>query len=67
MLVVDVTTHHHYILFPLLQVGAVAQIRSPEELPVLQAEAVPVGVDDLDVVTRLLSSVKLPEDSSPEN
>lgn len=67
MLVVNVTTHHHYILFPLLQVGAVAQIRSPEELPVLQAEAVPVGVDDLDVVTRLLASVQLPEDSSPEN
>lgn len=67
MLVVDVTTHHHYILLPLLQVGAVAQIRSPEELPVLQAEAVPVGVDDLDVVTRLLASVKLAEDSSPEN
>ena len=67
VLVVNVTTHHHYILFPVLQVGAVAQIRGPQELPVLQAEAVPVGVDDLDVITRLLASVQLPEDSSPEN
>lgn len=47
--------------------GAVAQIRDPEELPVLQAEAVPVGVEDLDVVTRLLACVQLPEDSASEN
>lgn len=67
MLVVNVTTRHQYILFPLLQVGAVAQIRDPQELPVLQAEAVPVGVDDLDVVTRLLAFVQLPKDSAPEN
>ena len=47
--------------------GAVAQIRDPEELPVLQAEAVPVGVEDLDVITRLLACVQLPEDSASEN
>lgn len=67
LLIVNVATHHQYILFPLLQVGAVAHIRDPQELPVLQAEAVPIGVDDLDVVARLLASVQLPEDSGPEN
>lgn len=67
MLIVNVTTHHQYILFPHLQVGAVTHIRDPQELPVLQTEAVPVGVDDLDVITRLLTSVQLPEDSAPEN
>lgn len=67
MLIVNVTTHHQDILFPLLQVRAVAHVRGPQELPVLQAEVVPVGVDDLDVVTRLLASVQLPEDLGPEN
>lgn len=33
----------------------------------LQAEAVPVGVDDLDVVAGLLASVQLPQDSASEN
>lgn len=61
------TAHHQYVLLPLLQVGAVAHIGGPQELPVLQAEAVPVGVDDLDVIARLLASVQLPEDSAPEN
>lgn len=67
MLIVNVTTHHEYVLFSLLQVGAVTHVRDPQELPVLQAEAVPVGVDDLDVIARLLASVQLPEDSAPEN
>lgn len=67
MLIVNVTTHHEYVLFSLLQVGAVTHVRGPQELPVLQAEAVPVGVDDLDVIARLLASVQLPEDSAPEN
>lgn len=59
--------HHQYVLFTLLQVGAVAHVGGPQELPVLQAEAVPVGVDDLDVVARLLASVQLPQDSASEN
>lgn len=67
MLIVDVPTHHEYILFPLLQLRAVTHIRDPQELPVLQMEAVTVGVDDLDIVTRLLASIQLPEDSGPEN
>lgn len=61
------TTHHQYVLSSLLQVGAVTHVRGPQELPVLQAEAVPVGVDHLDVIARLLASVQLPEDSAPEN
>lgn len=67
VLIVNVTTNHQDILFPLLQVRAVAHVGDPQELPVLQAEAVPVGVDDLDVVARLLASVQLPEDLGPEN
>ena len=67
VLVINVATHHHYVLFPLLQVGAVTHIGGPQELPVLQAEAVPVAVEDLDVITGLLASVQLPEDSGPEN
>lgn len=47
--------------------GAVAHIRGPQELPVLQAEAISVGVDDLDVVARFLASVQLPKDFGPEN
>lgn len=61
------TTHHQYVLLPLFQVGAVTQIGGPHELPVLQAEAVPVGVDHLDVVACLLASVHLPQDFAPEN
>lgn len=67
MLVVNVSTHHQYVLFSLLQVGAVTHVRGPQELPVLQAEAVPVGVDDLHIVTCLLTSVQLSEDSASEN
>lgn len=64
---VNVTTHHQDILSSHLQVRAVAHVRDPQELPMLQAEAVPVGVDDLDVVARFLASVQLPEDLGPEN
>lgn len=67
VLVVNVTTHHEDILLPHVQVRTVADVRGPQELSVLQAEAVPVGVDHLDVVPGLLASVKLPEDSGPEN
>lgn len=61
------TTHHEYVLFPLLQTRTVTHIRNPQELPVHQTEAVPVGVDDLDVVTRLLSAVELIKDFGPKN
>lgn len=66
-LVVDVTTHHQDVLLPRLQAGTVAQVGGPEELPVLQAEAVPVGVDHLHVVAGLLASVHLPHYSGAEN
>lgn len=33
----------------------------------LQAEAVPVRVDNLDVVPRLFACVQLPQDSAAEN
>lgn len=64
---VDVATRHHNVLLAQLQHGAVAGVGSPQELAVLQAEAVAVGVDDLDVVPRLLADVQLPEDSTSEN
>lgn len=66
-LVVDVAADHQHVLPALLQAGAVAHVGDPQELPVLQAEAVAVGVEDLDVVARLLASVQLPEDSASEN
>lgn len=66
-LVVDVATRHHDVLPPQLQQGAVAGVGSPQELAVLQAEAIAVGVEDLDVVPRLLADVQLPEDSTSEN
>lgn len=66
-LVVDVATHHQDVLLPRLQVGTVAQIGGPDELAVLQAEAVAVGVDHLHVVAGLLASVHLPNNSGAEN
>lgn len=66
-LVVDVTTRHQDVLPPFLQLGAVAHVGGPQELAVLQAEAVAVAVHDLDVVARLLASVQLPEDSAAKN
>lgn len=67
LLVVDVAAHHQYVLFSLLQVGAVTHVRDPQELPVLQAEAVAVGVENLDVIPRLLASVQLSEHPGTEN
>lgn len=66
-LVVDVTAHHQDVLLPRLQARTVAQVGGPDELAVLQAEAVPVGVDHLHVVARLLASVHLPDNSGAEN
>lgn len=66
-LVVDVAARHHNVLLPQLQQGAVTGVGSPQELAVLQTEAVAVGVEDLDVVPRLLAYVQLPEDSTSEN
>jgi len=50
-----------------LQVGAVAHVGHPQELAVLQAVAVAVRVDDLDVVSRLLPAVQLRHDFAPEH
>lgn len=66
-LVVDVAAHHQHVLLPRLQAGAVTQVGGPDELAVLQAEAVPVGVDHLHVVARLLASVHLPNHPGPEH
>lgn len=67
VLVVDVPPHHQHVLPALLQVGAVAHVGDPQELAVLQAVAVAVGVDDLDVVARLLPAVQLPHDFASEH
>lgn len=67
LLVVNVATHHQYILAPFLQRGAVTHVGHPQELAVLQAEAIVVGVDDLDIVARLLAPVQLAHDFGTEH
>lgn len=67
VLVVDVAPHHQDVLAALAQLGAVAHVGHPQELAVLQAEAVPVGVQHLDVVASLLTDVQLAQHFAPEN
>lgn len=67
MLIVDVAPDHQNVLPALLQQGAVAHIWDPQELSVLQAKAIPVSVDNLDVIASLLTLVQFPKYSSSEN
>lgn len=59
VLVVDMTTGHNDVLAALIELWTVTDVGHPQELPVLQAEAVAVGVDDLHVVARLLTAMLL--------